>query len=499
MQNSSTTVLSKSKIIAFRQCPKRLWLEVNRPELLEVSLATQSSFSTGNQVGEIARLLYDTQQNGILIDIKKEGFSQALARSHMLTQSEVPIFEAGFSSEGLIAFADVMLPLKINGKHVWKMVEVKSSTAVRDYHLDDVAVQSYIAKQSGFVLNSVSLAHIDTSWVYPGKGAYEGLLKEVDVTDAALGRSDEVSRWIEAARQTLAGDEPAVAPGEHCTTPYDCGFYTYCTGEIKQATYPIHWLPRLSSTGKKLAEMGIDDMRDVPDEMLNETQLKVKQHTLSNTVYFDVESTKALLEAQPFPAYFLDFETINFAIPIWAGTRPYQQVPFQYSLHVRTQFGEYKHYEFLDISGDDPSRRFAEQLVQQVGEEGSIYVYNAGFEGARLAELAARFEDLSDQLIRIKERLFDLLPLAKEHYYHPSQQGSWSIKKVLPALVPSLSYDELDGVKEGGMAMDAFTEAIHPNTPTERKQTLEKQLLAYCQLDTWAMVKLFEAFSGRVE
>ena len=284
--------------------------------------------------------------------------------------------------------------------------------------------------------------------------------------------------------------------GEQCVTPFDCGFYEYCTRNDAKAEYPVTWLPRLGKAkGRRLDEMGIIDLRDVPDDMLNSTQRLVKKYTLENATYFDVAKTSKILNAQPLPAYFLDFETINFAVPIWAGTRPYQQVPFQFSLHLMHSENEISHIEFLDISGNDPLLSFAEKLIASCGTSGPVYVYNAGFEGARIRELAERFPRLAKSLMAISDRLFDLLPLARAYFYHPSQQGSWSIKKVLPALVPELSYSNLVGVQDGGMAMDAFTEAIQPTTSIERKEEINAQLLAYCKQDTWAMVKIFEAFT----
>jgi len=489
--------LSKSKIIAFRQCPKRLWLEVKKPDVIKVSQATQDKFNVGFRVGEIARQIYDPDQTGILIDIEKEGFSQALARSQTLSNADAPIFEAGFSGNGLLAFADVMLPLEKNGKRVWKMVEVKSSTSVKDYHRDDIAVQSYVAHVAGFALHTISVAYIDSKWIYPGGGDYAGLLKEVDLTEPTLNKTIEVESWVKAARETLAGDEPAIKAGDHCFAPFECSFYAYCTRDVAQPEFPIAWLPRLSaSKAEKLDAMNIVDLREVPDSMLNKTQKRVKQHTIAGTTYFDLEATSQILNAQPLPAYFLDFETINLAVPIWAGTRPYQQVSFQFSLHVMQSKETISHIEFLDISGNDPSRGFAEKLVASCGEHGPVYVYNAGFEGARIKELAQRFPDLAERLKNIASRLFDLLPIAKNHFYHPSQKGSWSIKKVLPALVPELDYSNLEGVQDGAMAMAAFAEAIQPSTSSERKQVIQQQLLAYCKQDTWAMVKIFEAFTA---
>ncbi|MET0983742.1 MAG: DUF2779 domain-containing protein, partial [Telluria sp.] len=185
--------------------------------------------------------------------------------------------------------------------------------------------------------------------------------------------------------------------------------------------------------------------------------------------------------------------------PIWAGTRPFQMIPFQFSVHRLDEAGKLEHRDFLDLSGDDPSRRFAEALVDACQGQGPVFVYNAGFETARIAELAARFADLAPALLAINERVVDLLPVARQRYYHPGQQGSWSIKQVLPAIAPDLRYDRLEGVQDGGAAMHAFLEAIAPATDPARKRQIERQLLDYCHLDTLAMVRLWEFFCGKEE
>jgi hypothetical protein len=213
-------------------------------------------------------------------------------------------------------------------------------------------------------------------------------------------------------------------------------------------------------------------------------------------VYFDAAGAKKDLAPYGFPAYFLDFESIQFAVPIWKGTRPYQQICFQFSLHVLSENGSLKHSAFLDLSGQDPSESFATALVANCGDHGPVFVYSAPFEKGRISELADRFPALASPLLAIHARIVDLLPIARNRYYHPSQQGSWSIKAVLPAAVPELSYDQLAGVQDGGMAMVAFVEAISPEITLERKAELEEQLLAYCQLDTLAMVRLWQLFSG---
>ena len=492
--------LSKSKLIAYRQCSKRLWLEVHRPDLREDSAATQASFEVGNTVGDIARQLYDPAGNGVLLDAQRDGFDAVFNRSTELLASDQPIFEAGFAANGALAFADVMLPGEQDGKRVWHMVEVKSSTGVKDYHRDDTAIQSFIARNAGVPLASIALAHIDSGWVYPGEEDYRGLLKECDLTPDAFSRDVEVQEWIAAAHKTAVKKaEPEIGTGEQCGSPFACGFFDYCQSQEPQAEYPVYWLPSIRANALKehIAGHPALDLRDTPDALLSELQQRVKVHTLSGEVYFDAAGAVAALKAYSLPAYFLDFETIQFAVPIWKGTRPYQMIPFQFSLHILDKGGKLYSEAFLDLSGKDPSRAFAETLIAVCRSSGPIFVYNAGFEGARIKELAERFPEFASALLAIKARLVDLHPITKANYYHPSQHGSWSFKAVLPAVAPDLSYEALEGVQHGGMAMEAYLEAIHADTSPERKAEIDKQLRAYCGLDTFAMVRLWQFLAGR--
>ena len=495
-------ILSKSKLIAFRQCPKRLWLEVFRPELREESADTQARFQTGYQVGEIARRLYDPEGQGTVIDVEREGYADAFARTAKhLAGSRQPIFEAGFSANGAMAFADIMLPAPAESGGGCKMIEVKSATSVKGYHRDDLAVQAFVAQSAGVNLKSASVACIDSSWVYPGDQDYRGLLTETDLTAEVFARTEEVKTWIASAQGILSEpSEPVVAVGPQCTDPFVCGFCDYCNRTNPSPEYHVDWLPHFSAAKREqLAEQGIHDLRDVPDGLLNDKQRLVKEHTLTRTVYFDAPGAAEDLAPYGFPAYFLDFETIQFAVPIWKGTRPYQQIPFQFSLHVLTKPNQLGKTAFIDLSGQDPSELFAKALIAACGEEGPIFVYNAGFETSRIRELADRYPELAKSLGAINARVVDLLPVARNRYYHWSQQGSWSIKAVLPAAVPELNYDSLEGVQDGGMAMNAFIEAIQPDTTAARKADIERQLLAYCRLDTFAMVRLWQVFNGRNE
>lgn len=490
--------LSKSKLLAFRQCERRLWLELHHPELRQDDDASVAAFAVGHQVGDLARQLYDPDGSGVLLDPQTEGFDAALARTRTLLATAQPVFEAGFAAAGALAFADILLPVDRAGQRRWRMVEVKSSTSVKDYYHDDAAIQAYAAQAAGLALDSIAVAHIDSRWVYPGGGDYRGLLTEHDLTDRAFARGPEVRDWI-ARAQMVAGlaAEPAVRPGGHCKSPYACGFSAHCRGGGTQAAYPVEWLPKQGSRAfrERLGD-GAADMRDIDDGLLNERQLRVKRQTLSDEVYFDEAGAAADLAPYGLPAWFLDFETISFTVPVWQGTSPYQKIPFQFSVHRLESDGELVHDAFLDLSGDDPSLAFAEALVEACGRKGPVFVYNASFENGRIAELVARFPHLSRALLAISARVVDLYPVARERYYHPRQQGSWSIKHVLPAVAPDLRYDALDGVQHGGAAMQAYAEAIDAATGPARREQIRRQLLDYCHLDTLAMVRLWQFFSG---
>ncbi len=488
--------LSKSKLLAYRQCPKRVWLEVHRPKLREDSAQTQAAFAIGHGVGALARRLYDPEGAGSLIDVGREGFRVALARTQdLVASSSSPIFEAGFAAAGGLAFADILLPVMAPAARAWRMIEIKASGGLKLYHRDDAAIQHYVATQAGVPLAQIAVGHIDTSWVYPGDDRYEGIFVEKNLTAEASARHAEVAQWIADAQVLLASDTPPVrSTGPHCSEPYECGFLKSCRGDEPEVEHPVTWLPRLQNTPLRefVAQAGIRSLEQVPDELLNTLQRRVKEHTLAGTVYFDAPAAAAELARAPLPALFLDFETIAFAVPIWAGTRPYQQIPFQYSLHRLAADGKLGHHAFLDLSGEDPSRRIAEDLVRECAGEAPVFAYNKGFEGRCLSYLADRFEDLRPTLLDIADRLCDLLPIVRQTYYHPSQQGSWGLKSVLPALVPDLSYAALEGVRDGATAQDAYAKAVHPDATAEGRAEIERQLLAYCHLDTLAMVRLRE-------
>lgn len=483
--------LSKSKLMSARQCPKRLYLEVHRKDLVVYSASTEAAFRKGNTVGDIAHAIYGTDKS---VFIPFEGtFSHKISKTRRLLSADdrAPIFEGTLQYEGVTVRADVLLP---DGDG-WRLVEVKASTTVKPEHSFDCAVQAWVFSRSGFSLNSVSLAHVDNTFEYEGNGDYRGLLTEENMDDDVDALFPSVAEWVSEGRAIVSGDEPEVAVGARCYAPYECPFIDYCWP--RDTAYPVDGLGggiRKDALGRFVAS-GHRDVRDIPADALNDTQRRIQRITVSGEPEL-LPSASEFVSTLGYPRYYVDFETINPPVPLWAETTPYRQLPFQWSCHMQSSNGELQHSEFLDLTGDAPMRRFAESLIRVVGKSGPIIVYSA-FEKTRLNEAIVRFPDLESALTGIIGRLVDILPISRESYYHPDMHGSWSIKAVLPTIAPDLDYGALEGVQDGNAASEAYAEAISSDTPSDRKEELRSQLLEYCRYDTLAMVRLVEFLGGQ--
>ncbi|MFQ5759422.1 MAG: DUF2779 domain-containing protein, partial [Acidiferrobacterales bacterium] len=292
---------------------------------------------------------------------------------------------------------------------------------------------------------------------------------------------------VDRCKQALAGGMPEVEVGPHCKKPYPCPFLSHCGGE--QPEYPVSKLPHGDKVVQALLNDGIEDIRDIPEGRLtNATQERIRRITAAGKAELNPQAGEALREL-PYPRYYLDFETIGFAIPVWAGTRPYQALPFQWSCHMEHENTKLLHASFLDTSGEPPMRCLAEHLLATLGHHGPIFTYT-NFEQNVIQGLAEMFPDLADKLSALVDRLFDLYPITKEHYYHPAMKGSWSLKAVLPTVAPDLDYGALGEVQEGMAAGRAYLEIIGKQTDSKRRLELITSLTEYCKLDTLAMVRL---------
>ncbi len=453
--------LSKSRITAGLQCGKRLWLAVHRPELETYTGDTRQRFAAGHDVGEVARGLYG---DGLLIG---EGvpLSQALRDTGeaLATQGDLTLFEATFRHGGVLVRADILQ--RRGGRY--RMVEVKSATRLKEYHLQDLAVQAWVAEGAGVPLDVLAVAVIDTEFVYPGGGDYRGLLREVPVADQARPLMARIPGWVRGFNELLAGSLPAIRTGAHCRRPFECPFLPFCEGQ----------------EGKP---------RCAPGEVEDAAGVCVRPDPADGTLD---PAAAAFLAMLPYPRRYLDFETVQFAVPRWVGTRPYQQLVFQWSCHVEKSSGDVTHREFLDLSGDAPMRAAAEALLEAAGDAGPVFVYH-DFEKWRLVEMARMFPDLAPGLEQLTGRLVDLLRLTRDHYAHPALNGSYSLKTVLPTVAPALDHAVLEDVQDGLSAQAAYHEAIEPAAPAERRDMLRGALLEYCALDTMALVHLARRLGG---
>jgi hypothetical protein len=493
------TGLSKSRIISSLQCHKRVHLEVNRKDLVRYSSATEAAFAMGHEVGDIAIQLYggaNSENNGgIFIEYEGGNFSGALERTEQLMTSmfRAPIFEATLQHEGVLVREDVLLPVDGSEGKSWRIVEVKAATRVKPEHIHDCAVQAWVHRGAGHSLSSISLAHIDNQFRYPGEGSYQGLLIEQDLTGQVYELLPSVPVWVEQAREAVAGPMPDTPVGQHCTTPYECPFLDHCWPN--DSSYPIRGL---GGSRKKLGIWVLDgyrDIRDVPSsEISSETQLRIHRVTVEGVPEL-LSGARDFVDALAYPRFYLDFETIGPPIPVWAGTRPYQTLPFQWSCHIERAPGVMEHAEFLDLSGAPPMRALAEAMIADLEKEGPVLMYTS-YERSVIEGLAAMFPDLAGELHFVIDRLVDIHPVTRTNYYHPDMLGSWSIKAVLPTIAPDMDYTRLEGIQEGTAASLAYLEAIDPKTGVERKEEIRNELLKYCKHDTEAMVRLVAFFAG---
>lgn len=481
-------MLSKSRVLSGKQCPKRLWLEANRAELLVVPAGLERRFAQGLRLNDLVHHKLLPEGQLVPVDVPLAEAAQ-FTQQALLHHPQRPLFEATFSQHRVFVRADIFQ--QVGG--AWRLTEVKSSTRVKQYHLTDCAVQAWVIQASGYPLEEIRLAHVDTKFRYRGNGDYHGLLKEADVTEDVKALQPLVAGWVAQGFEALAGPEPDIDIGPHCTSPFPCPFADYCTPAPPE--YPVTLLPNRGKIVDELLAEGITDVRDIPEGRLTKPMhLRVYRATVTGQPYIAPELASTL-NALPYPRYYLDFETIQFVIPLWADTHPYEQLPFQWSCHIETAGDALRHEAFLDITGEAPMRACAEKLVESLGRSGPILTYSP-FERRVMGQLGRRFPDLKPRLDALIDRLVDLLPTVRNHYYHPAMKGSFSIKAVLPVVAPHLSYEGLGEVKDGVAAQVAFEEAIDPATEASRQQQIQQELLAYCALDTLAMVELVRSLSA---
>ena len=489
-------MLSKSRYCLFTQCPKCLWLRVNRPELAPEDPALAARMETGNAIGDMAMGLFGkfTEVTAYRPDGRLDLSRMITCTEELIRAGEEIICEASFSYKGNYCAVDILK----KDKDGYAIYEVKSSTHAALIYATDIAYQKYVLEQCGVHVTGTYLVCINNEYVYDGALDIAKFFKIIDMADEVEGQYPSVKQNIVAAEQVLAGTEAPVCDlSVGCRSPYDCAFWDYCTAHLpKPSVFDLYRF----TFEKALAyyQRGVVSFEDVlrDGEMKNSVRALQIHHELHECEpHVDKEGIRKYLDSLSFPLYFLDFETMQPVVPQFVGTRPYQQIPFQYSLHyVLEEEGDVFHKEFLAESGVDPRRALAEHLCADIPADACVLAYNKGFECARIRELASAFPDLAEHLLHIADNIEDLIdPFRAGYYYTRAINGSFSIKSVLPALYPddpALDYHNLEGVHNGSEAMDIFPKI--KDMPPEEREKARWNLLRYCELDTYAMVKVWQ-------
>ena len=497
--------LSKSKYCGLWQCPKIVWLQKYKPEERTLDDSILARMEAGNEVGDLAMGLFGdfvevTAYNGEKLDLQK-----MIDDTKAEMEKGTPIIcEASFSYNGLYCAVDI---LKKEGCG-WAIYEVKSSTKHKkddgsleddkEVYIADISYQKYVLEHCGVNVTGTYLVCLNGDYVYDGELDINKLFYISDVAEAVKYEIQNIEHNVAIAEKILTSEEePDIDLNINCNKPYKCAYWSYCAKNIPdESVFDIY---RLRFTKKiDFYHNGWITYRDLLENapIKNEKQLRQMEYGVYDKgTFVDRAEIAAFLQRLYYPLYFLDFETMQPVIPEFIGTHPYTQIPFQYSLHyIEEEGGELKHKEFLAESGTDPRRALAEQLCEDIPMGACVTAYNKAFECTRLKELAATFPDLSDHLLDIKDHIIDLLvPFQSGYYYNRAMKGSFSIKSVLPAIFPddpSLDYHNLEGVHNGGEAMTIFPK-IKDMLPEEQAKA-RHDLLKYCELDTYAMVKVWE-------
>ncbi|WP_172135836.1 DUF2779 domain-containing protein [Adlercreutzia sp. ZJ473] len=502
--------LSKSRYTRGVQCPKMLWMEAHLPEQFDDTVLNQAVLATGNEVGDLAMGYYGSFTE---IPFDAHDFAGMARLTRELMEAGEPVIcEATFERDGNLCMVDILL----NEPDGVRLVEVKSSTHLHDIYLHDMAYQCWLLDRCGYAVKSASLMHVNSSYVREGELDLHGLFTVEDCTEVVRGMMGQVGERV--AYLKAVADDPA-EPGEsgalsqalgmepgargrcsigpHCRSPYPCGYQRWCWRYVPHpSVFDLGGYGLVKAF--KLVDQGLLTFDDVADSGLRLKaipQRQIEAHRTGESPLVDVAFVRRFLAELTPPLYFLDFETYQPAVPPFDGVRPYQQIPTQFSLHVVSDAeGAFEHREFLAREGTDPRRAVAEALVRAIPRDARTVAYNMSFERMVLKDLAVQFPDLAAHLLAIRENMRDLMvPFRNGAYYAAAQGGSFSIKSVLPALFPDdpeLDYHALDGVHNGAQASAAFTDLAHM-VPEEAARTREA-LLRYCELDTLAMVRIWQ-------
>jgi hypothetical protein len=450
---NSKHILSKSTFMYGHQCPKRLYLHKFAPELRNpMTEAQQNVFAAGTNAGILAQDLFPGGVNAepetpYEFHISVQKTKEYIEAGHTI------IYEATFNFEGVLCAIDLL----VKQEDGWHAFEVKSTNGVKDPHVKDASLQYYVMSNCGLDIKNISIVHFNKQYVKRGDIDVQTLFSKSTVLEPVLNFQELISSKAKELKELVMNRiEPQIDPGPHCSKPYECDFSNHCWKNVVPPP-----------------------PKDFGEEKINPAALK------------------DFMESLEYPLYFFDFETVAYGVPEYDESRPYQAVPFQFSLHVIDHLGAtVRHIEFLGNGIDDPRPELINSMIENMGTTGSILVWYKPFEYSKTGQLAVDFPQYADKLFAIQSRLVDLMvPFKQGHYRHPEMKGSSSIKKVLPVLIPELSYDDLN-IGEGGTASLTYSQL--PSMDSETREQKIKDLLEYCKQDTWAMVRIWEWIGERI-
>ena len=480
---SRNKLLTKSNYVIGLQCPKYLWTRLNEKEKIPpYDAATLHRFEEGHLVDKFSKDFFPMGT-----DIPTDDFRDNIKQTKELLTQRKLIFQAGILCDTVYSRIDILNPTHDD---IWDIIEVKSSTKVKPEHLEDVSFQKYCCQKAGLKIGKCFLMHVNNEYIKQGEIDPKGFFGLEDITAEVNAAMLGIEQRIDTMLKIIGSEQsPDISIGKHCNNPYDCPLEECCWNFLPPGNVFELYRGGTGNKSMKLFEGGIYSIKDIPANVsLTERQIIQKECELTGKPYISEGNIKIFVDELHYPLHYLDFETFDPCIPIFDGTRPYQKIPFQFSLHiVKDEDSKAQHYYFLADGVDDPRPKFLSSLKDVLGNSGSIVVYNQVFEKTILKELGEAFPDYKAWVEDVSSRIEDLLDIFKSFdYYHPNQRGSASIKSVLPALT-EISYEGMN-ISDGEYASLAFLEMAYGNISKEQKEKIREDLSQYCCLDTEGML-----------
>jgi hypothetical protein len=479
-------ILTKSKILEGIQCAKRLHFSINHPEFaLPPNESQKTLFNQGIEVGKFAQNQFP---GGVVISAPSFDRDLILKQTaEALNHNGLTLFEAGFLHEGLFVQVDILHRENLDAP--WEIIEVKSSTKIKNEHLYDLAVQKYVVQNQMFNVQSFSIMTVNSECVFPN---LENLFSKEDVTNLLVPLETEIASKIALLKKVESQSMDSFGDiGAHCDAPYECPYKAHCWKPKNIPEVSVFDIPGLATKKKwELYGKGITSLTQLTNEKLNVTQKRMVDVSISNTRFVDRPQIKREMSTWKYPLHFLDFETMALAVPRFDGTHPYQAIPFQFSCHVVLTPGATPvHFDYLHDDKSDPRKAVLDKILLSIGEDGSVVAYNKSVEARCLSVLAEQHPEFKNRIDQIIGRLVDPWPVIKSSVYDPKFNGSFSIKSVAPSLLgEKFEYSRLL-ISEGTQASVSFERMIDPTISGEEKAELRKNLLEYCRMDTEAMYK----------